>query len=681
MAKVYFVFGIHNHQPVGNFPSVFEEAYDKCYYPFLQVLQKYPAVKCNVHISGPLYDWIGENRKEFMAMLKSMAKHGQIEVVSGGYYEPILQLIPDEDKLDQIEKMNGFINKNFGQTPRGIWVTERVWEPFLARIINQAGLEYAFLDDTHFRYAGLNEKEFFGYYLTEDNYQPVKVFPISKTLRYKIPFSQSFEAVNLLKSFHNPEKDVLITLFDDGEKFGLWPHTFDWVYNKGWLEKFFAQLSESKDIVETITAGEAARRFTANGLVYLPTASYEEMGEWVLEPDSEKTYRALKDHIGGHPQQDTFLNFVRGGFFRNFYTKYDRLNYMHKRMLQVSRTIRSKAKPSGDKKIFDFLWKAQCNCGYWHGIFGGFYLGHIRSAIFENLIRAEAAFDKKYADCEINAEACDIDLDGNQEIILKNKKLTCVFSPQGGTLVEMSLRDTGFNYLNTVTRREESYHHKIREKVGASARKAATIHEIVQCKDKGLDRFLVYDSYERRALVDHVLNKDISLADFNAQRKFRPLFNTVYSCAVKKGKEDIRLGYEYREYQLAFSKDIVFGKKSGFETVYEFRDNHLLKYHDFGVEFNLFLQSPKDIMVDGHPLSLDEGYVLENVSQFEIRDLFKKTRICFSCDESDIWIMPVYSVSSSEGGFEKGYQEISVLFINRVHKDRYSLSCFFKKEV
>lgn len=678
MAKVYFVFGIHNHQPVGNFCGVFEEAFDKCYFPFLQMLKKYPRVKCNVHISGSLYDWIDENRKEFITTLKTLAKSGQIEIVSGGYYEPILPLISDEDKLYQIKRMNEYIKEKFGQTPKGIWCAERIWEPYLARIIHDAELTYTFLDDTHFRYAGLNAKEFIGYYVTEDNFKPVYVFPISKLLRYKIPFSQSYEAIDLLKSFHNPKSDVLITLFDDGEKFGLWPHTFDWVYNKGWLESFFSLLTENFDTIETLTAQEAVNKFSPQGLVYLPTASYEEMGEWVLEPESASLYESLKADLKKSPDYERYMDFLRGGFFRNFYRKYDRLNYMHKRMLYLSELVHKKTTPSKDKKIFEYLFKAQCNCGYWHGIFGGFYLGHIRSAIYENLIRAETEFDKKYAQTQINVSEHDIDLDGNKEVVLKNKKIVCVVSQNGGTLVELSLRDSACNYLNTITRREEAYHKKIREKIRSSTKKTATIHDIVKCKDKDLNRYLIYDSYERRALVDHILNRNMTLSDFNAQKKFYSLSNRHYAYSLKK-KEKITVTFHYDEKELGFFKRIEFSKECGVGVTYEFCNNHLLKYHDFGVEFNLSLQSPKDILIDGRPFLVEKSSMLENVSSIEIKDLFKNNSITFSCDESDAWLTPIYSVSSSESGFEKGYQQVSLLFINRVHKDSYALACVFKK--
>ena len=137
--------------------------------------------------------------------------------------------------------------------------------------------------------------------------------------------------------------------------------------------------------------------------------------------------------------------------------------------------------------------------------------------------------------------------------------------------------------------------------------------------------------------------------------------------------------FKYNGVDLAFSKKITFSKDAGFDVRYKFDKNQRLQGHDFGVEFNLSLQSAKDILINGHKFSLDKGCVIEKVSSFEVKDLFKNNRIAFSCDKSDVWVMPVYSVSSSESGFERAYQQISVLFINREHKDSYFLSCEFKK--
>ena len=147
MGKVYFLLGVHNHQPVGNFDYVFKSAFDRCYRPFIDTLDRYRLIKCNLHISGPLYDWLLTHQPEFIAKIKKMVSRGQVEIISSGYYEPVLTIIPDKDKLAQIKLMNQFIKKHFQVSPRGIWIAERVWEPYLARIINRSGLNYTFLED------------------------------------------------------------------------------------------------------------------------------------------------------------------------------------------------------------------------------------------------------------------------------------------------------------------------------------------------------------------------------------------------------------------------------------------------------------------------------------------------------------------------------------------------------
>lgn len=682
MGKVYLIFGIHNHQPTGNFHHVFNDAYEHCYLPLLSTLAQYPSLKFSIHNSGCLYDWLIENKPEYLDILKSMIKRGQVEMIGGGYYEPILPLISDEDKFSQIALMNNFIKKEFGVLPQGLWAAERVWEPYLAKILAESGVKFVFLDDTHFRYGGLKEKEFFGYYTTEEQAMPVHVFPISKTLRYKIPFSQPEEAIGILNGFKRDDRDVLITFFDDGEKFGLWPHTFDWVYNKGWLKKFLSLLERS-DIIETVTPSDAIKVFASKGIIYLPTASYEEMGEWVLEPDAYSSYEGLKAFLKSNNKFDEYNDFIRGGFFRNFCRKYSRLNYMHKRMLSVSRKINAKANPIKDKPAFVSLWKAQTNCGYWHGVFGGFYLGHIRGAIFENLIHAENALDKKYNKKEVTLEEEDIDLDGFNEVLLKNKQIMCCFSPFGGTLLELSLRDPAINLLNTITRRQESYHAKItknnaRVEIPADNKSDSinTIHNIVSQKGDNLDKFLIYDKCERLGLIDHLLDKNLTLHDFNLQNGVFPLNDNLYTLAIDKKEAGVGLSYSYEGEGLAFLKRINFSSFSGFDVSYKFKQKKSLNNYYFGIEFNLSLPSPNDVFkIEGKErYKINGGGQWNAAASFVIGDYYKKIKLDFKHDKADVFVMPVYSVSSSESGFEKVYQELSVLFISKEIKNDFRFS-------
>ena len=147
MKSINLIFGTHNSQPVGNFDFIFEHAYQRAYKPFLSVVNKFPNFPIVLHYSGNLLEWMEEHHPEFLMLLKELVKRKQIEMIGGGFYEPILSLIPHSDKLGQIESLTTYIRVQFGKRPRGSWLAERVWEPSLASTLKNSGMEYIFLDD------------------------------------------------------------------------------------------------------------------------------------------------------------------------------------------------------------------------------------------------------------------------------------------------------------------------------------------------------------------------------------------------------------------------------------------------------------------------------------------------------------------------------------------------------
>ena len=111
MKKVQFIFGIHLHQPVGNFDWVFEDAFQKSYKPFIDILKQYPSIAIVIHVSGSLLEWLEENHPEYLDDLAKLVAERDIEILSAGFYEPILAVIPDHDKIGQIKKLNKYIKK------------------------------------------------------------------------------------------------------------------------------------------------------------------------------------------------------------------------------------------------------------------------------------------------------------------------------------------------------------------------------------------------------------------------------------------------------------------------------------------------------------------------------------------------------------------------------------------
>ncbi len=480
-----FLLAVHNHQPVGNFVSVFERAFEDCYRPFLRELRKHPDIKFAAHYSGPLLEYMRDKEGECWEGLKEMVARGQVELLGGGFYEPILSVIPEEDRLGQLGLMSRFLEANFETRPRGIWLTERVWEPSLPRTLAQAGIEYTLLDEEHFHYAGV--RDIHSYYITEDQGYPLKLFPIDKKLRYLIPFHAAADIETYLREIE--AKNGLAILGDDGEKFGLWPGTKAWVYGEGWLVRFLDFLKEKN--IRTCTYAEILETRPPAGRVYLPPASYEEMMEWVLEPRAAAVFKELK--TANPPAARRYL---RGGFFREFFLKYPESNLLNKRMILVSRQVNR----TSDEEAKRELYKGQCNDATWHGVFGGIYFPHLREAAYEHLLKAE-----RMIPAESGWRNLDYDQDGRDEMLFRNSTFGLIVKPAfGGSLVEIDHYPSFRNLSDVLSRRQESYHTPQRP----GAEQGKSIHELVRELPPGSERLFRYDRSPRFCALDHFFPPD-----------------------------------------------------------------------------------------------------------------------------------------------------------------------------
>ena len=703
--KINFSFGIHNHQPVGNFEYIFEQSYQKGYLPFLKLLKRFPFFKISLHYSGILLNWIKENHPEALELMKSFIQEGQVELLTGSFYESILPVIPDRDKIGQIEKLNFFIQDQFEFKPVGMWLAERVWEPHLPKILSSAGIKFVILDDTHFKYSGLSENQLSGYYITEEQGHTVNLFPISKTLRYAIPFEEPEKIVNYLKEKASEDGGNLLVYADDGEKFGIWPGTYKHCYEDKWIERFLEEMENNQGWINFLHFSEVLKTIPPKGRVYLPTASYAEMSQWTLLPSAFREYEELENKLKAENLYSEFGIFVRGGFWRNFLAKYPESNHLHKKMLTLSYRIKeleSVDKIDKDKLSLaqEKLWKGQCNDPYWHGVFGGLYLTNLRSAVYSHLIGCDKLLgeithkDNNWIDCQIE----DFDKDGKDEIVIGSSNLNLCFLPHsGGSLVELDYKPKSLNLLDILSRREEGYHQKIRELSRGvqlntptkNSDQVASIHDLVLTKEEGLDKYLTYDWYRRGGLIDHFLGKHTKLADFERCQypEQGDFANQSYQFEVKKDKDKLVLtlfrdGWVWvgdQRAQISLAKKILISSDCpDLEFNYIIKNNHNNGVDLwFGMEFNFGLLSTEGDKYfylsegtasggkeKGLKKSLSDSDSDEDVAGFGIKDNDLGLEINLKIDKpATLWRFPLFCVSLSESGFEKNYQS-SVFLLN-----------------
>ena len=671
MKKLHLVLGIHNHQPVGNFQFVFEEGFKQAYWPFLEALSRHPKIKWSLHCSGILWDFLKEKHPEYLETVRKMVRSGQLELLSGGYYEPIMPAIPDIDKKGQIKKLTDFIKKEFDFKARGIWLTERVWEPHLAKVLNEAGIEYTVVDDAHFAASGFDVEKLKGYYVSEEEGVKLNIFPISQKLRYSMPFQTVDKTIEYMSSFADESGNCAIVMADDGEKFGMWPETNKHVYKDKWLENFLNAVEKNLDWIEPITFSEYMNKFKQKGRVYLPCASYSEMSEWSLPEEAQEAFEDVTKRFENSPEVKRFL---RGGFWRNFLTKYAESNNMHKKMLYVSGKVNNAKKKS--PKAVDALYAGQCNCGYWHGVFGGLYLPHIRTAVYRELIRAESeCLDKKSKGPKWTT--VDFDCDGKEEILFESKEQNIYFSPHnGGSIFEWDICSKEVNLLNVLTRRKEAYHRRLREFVAKGHRNAGevhSIHDLIKVKENNLDQYLSYDWYRRASLLDHFLHPDT---------KSDELKRSLYA---EQG--DFVLGeYSAKESgkKITFKRDgIVWDKQhpmkitlektvtlsgQGYSVEYrimngEKRSVNLLFAPEFNFAFSVFVAS--------------DHTELKGVKHWNRHDEHFKLSVDMDFSkEVDLNVFPLETVSLSEGGFERTYQGTVVMPLLRLNIPENGMSEF-----
>ena len=485
--SIYLPIVFHFHQPVGQFDFIYEDVCNKSYEPLINIIYQFPNVKFTLHFSGNLLEWLIDNKPQFIEKLKAMAKKGQIEIIGGGYYEPIFALIPYRDKIAQMKKLSDLIKSEFDLDVKGAWLSERVWEPDYPSFLNDVGLKYVIVDDNHFRSTGITEEETLYSYVTEDEGKTLRIFPINEELRYLTPWKPTYMSIDYLRKMADIVGDRIAVLISDAEKMGVWGTTHEICYVEGqghqegdngkpFIPAFFEQVQKNEWIT-SITLTEYMEKYPAKSLIYLPTASYDKMEEWVLPTKIRKKFKKIRKTLKDDNRE--IYQFLKGGFWRYFLVKYPESNNMHKKMLYVREKLiytEENLMKVDEESIFsiilntinnawDEIYKAQCNDCYWHGLFGGIYLQFLRFSVYSHLINAEKLIDTINAIINpklasyIYITPLDFTKDSKTEYIIESDIYNLYINPNdGGTIFELDYKPKSYNLLNTLTRWPEAYH-------------------------------------------------------------------------------------------------------------------------------------------------------------------------------------------------------------------------------
>jgi len=700
---------LHNHQPVGNFGWVIEDVYEHAYSPMLHALERHPGIRVGLHYTGPLLRWMAANRPEAIEQIRKLVDRRQVEIVGGGLYEPILVTLPDRDRHGQLVRMRDELEQLFGQRPDGAWLAERVWEPSLAYDLAAAGYRWTVLDDNHLRGASILEDEMWTSFTTDDRGLRLTVFGTEQGLRYRIPFKPVDDLIAYLAARRTDDGRFVGMMGDDGEKFGAWPGTFDYCWDREhWVDRCFEALESNSDWLKMVTPSGWLAGNAPTARAYFPTASYVEMTEWVLPPDEMPTFMNLLDTARRDEAPEA--RYLRGGFWRNYMVRYREINDLNKQMLRVSDKVAAMASGPEKERAADHLYQGQSNDCYWHGLFGGIYIVHMRMATLSHLIAAEdladAAADAAGSPTVYGARLFDTDLDAIDEVLATSPGQTLVVDvAEGAGISSWDLRASRVALNSVLRRRPEAYHHKLIEhdhaidanaapegtatdpdaqaEADAGADAPKSIHDVVHVKEPGLAALLHYDRHERRSGLIHLLPADGSttVEDFirSSYHELGDFVDTPYRADVIDParivmRRDGHVLDDVIQRPLTVTKTIRLGVgRKRLDLWLEF-ETEVANTGDAPVAFELAVEWNVNLMGGGH----NPAAFYESAAGRTPHDVAGSAKpgepVAFGNDTEGVGIAvtsapeapvawyPVDTISNSEGGFERVYQGSSMLF-------------------
>ena len=426
MQKSHIIIGSYNHLPEGTEESAFEETYQTCWRPFLSVLYRFPDISAVVSYSGTVLRWLESRHPEFLMLLEEMGGRKQIELLGGGFFAPLLPLVPASDRLGQVELLTTFIRKAVGRRPRGCWLHDYAWEPGLASTLQACGFDFTFLPERHFALAGITGAGLGAPFMTEDQGKNLAVFPAFDAIE---SFPRPLPPAEAVESLRGRLGDLpLFSVLYPGNAAKLLWETSGLESPDVLFERSFAALQREGLSYETTTPSRYLKGMRHFGRAYFAGSASAQLME-----GSAIAHAPLS---GGSPR----AVLLRHEDSQALYAK------MHYVRILVGQLRGDKSRK---KSAQEELWRGQCGDAYWAGDAGGIRRLPIRAAAYSALIEAEKTTRQRGSFLP-GLITTDIDFDGVKEILYQGADFNAYIHLRGGCLSELDSFRSRTNYVNVM---------------------------------------------------------------------------------------------------------------------------------------------------------------------------------------------------------------------------------------
>ncbi|AEF86734.1 alpha-amylase [Treponema primitia ZAS-2] len=584
--KPGFILGSHNHIPIGSGDDEGEYLYATRLKPFIQTLNQYPKIPAALHYSGSLLTWLENSHPELTMLLGDMISRKQVEILGGGFYEPMMPLLPQSDKIGQIEMLTAYLRKKFGKRPQGCWIPGAAWEQQLVGVLNTCGMGYTFLDEDHFGVpespdqAGLSAPV-----ISENQGKISTVFPLAAALSWE--FTRENPKAVLERLIRNLSPGALVTVFPNQlhpEDPGETPET---TYGR-----FFEALAEASKNLE----------FTTPGKVY-------------------KTQGKLKKAYFPGDQERKFL--IAFPEANGIYVK---MIFTHSQINQL------RGDKSRKQSAREELWKAQ---GY--SLFcdadthGGIRRSSFRKAAYKSILAAEKI-------CRTGGKfvpsllAFDFDLDGRPEYLFQDRNINCYVKSSGASIFELDYLPKTWNYLDTFSRRLDTL--QMEPGIEDGYRRTAFVDRLVP------PDFSFKDALEGRFAASRFCGKDsyelVEMDRSHGKAAFRLPVNKQAGTTPYLSWIEIEKSYVLKQDTLMVRYALI--NRGEAQSSFKFIPQLDLSFSGDGEEL---LKVYRSHAQDPEP-AIRGGAEISNVRGIEFRDIKNELTLGLTADRDfNAWILPI----------------------------------------
>ena len=402
--KLNLIFGIAYNLPIAWEEKEIEYWYQTTLLPFAKVLYRVENIRVTLYIPGHLLAWLNDRHAEYIQVLRELATAKRIELLGGGYYDPIFSLLPQRDIIEQIEYTSAEISRLFKKRPYGMWINGLDWQLSHISAFSKCDVRYSFLCDIDMIKQSRADTIPPAPVNTEYEGNVLTIFPLHGKIFDAWRDKRHHQILDTLATIHSApttQNRRIVALIDDSSRH----------MGHKYIEKWFALLKKAERWIETVCPNDLFK-------VNIPLARY---------------YFYSRRQCGIELLSDNYSQRAR------LYAK-----------MQFTRAIAHQIRGDKQRKqlAINLVLQSQNHFGYRQDTLPINHLEQLKKS-YQFLIEAERIAHQQRSLPQA-IRAFDIDYDGLDEYIFQSKQITAVTHRRGGALVELSYLRTLWALLDTI---------------------------------------------------------------------------------------------------------------------------------------------------------------------------------------------------------------------------------------